>query len=127
MPTTKDVWEFIFKDQIKNTDTITKEKLSSVLKDKNPFLGVYEEGQKVLFFLTNEIVKKGADKNIIEMEMTMNTLTYPNAFDIFIDMYNFERMVNSVPACIEKENMTLVDELDTIGTIRDLAYDDEYE
>jgi hypothetical protein len=36
------------------------------------------------------------------MELTMNTLTYPNAFDIFIEMYNFERMVNSVPVCVEK-------------------------
>lgn len=102
--TTREVWEFIFKNQIEEGRPIKTVEMPNKTRNQ-PLFGEYSDGQIVLFIFTNYEYEKNEQGEIIGINSNMFPISYPSGLDQFMREYCFDRMgTKDIPICIAKNS-----------------------
>ena len=99
---TKDVYEFIFKDQIENNTYLTKDKIEQLGNPETTFGNKLIEEEQLLYFLQEE--NDGVDENGMKcIRYDVKFFMYPSELELFSLFYDFVRF-NKFPIFIKHPN-----------------------
>lgn len=102
MDKTKEIYEFIFKDQLEKNKKITKEDIQKLENNKSFFGNKLIDGEIILYFMIGE--KTSKEGEITHINIKFEKFMYPSEFELFLSRYNFVRF-NKFPMFVKKDIM----------------------